>query len=131
MFNNNFFILIRNNAFLLKLIDKLIINSILQKIRLFNFNNIKFNFINLKTKHKRFFNCYFNFCIVKNLFVNFFIDLIVFFNCNLIVIKVCLTFFIKVNFVNFYKSKIYKKAITNTYTNSTKQNMGKNTKSLP
>ena len=85
----------------------------MQKTRLFNFINIKFSFIDVKTKHKRFFNYYFNFCIAKNLFVDFFIDLTVFFNCNLIVIKICLTFFVKINFVNFYKSKIYKKTITN------------------
>ena len=114
-FNSDFFILIRSDVFLLTLINKLIINSILQKIQLFNFNNIKFSFINLKTEHKRFFNCYFNFRIVKNLFVDFFTDLTAFFNCDLTVIKTCLTFFVKINFVDFYKSKTYKKTITNAH----------------
>ena len=102
-FNNDFFILIRSDVFLLTLINELIINSILQKTRLFSFSDIKFSFIDLKTKHKRFFNRYFNFRTVKNLFINFFIDLITFFNCNLVVTKAYLAFFVKINFVNFYK----------------------------
>ena len=113
-FNNDFFISIRNDVFLSTLINELIINLILQKIRLFNLNDIKFNFIDLKTKHKRFLDCYFNFRIAKNLFVDFFINLIAFFNYNSTIIKICLTFFVKINFVDFYKSKIYKKTITNT-----------------
>ena len=113
-FNNDFFTSICNNIFLLTLVNKLTINSILQKTWLFSFSNVKFSFINLKTKHKRFFNRYFNFRIAKNLFIDSFTNLTVFFNCNSAVIKVCLAFFVKANFVNFYKSKIYKKVITNT-----------------
>ena len=87
-------------------IDKLIIDLIAQKIWLFNA-------LSVEIKLQRTFNYYFEFRFVKNFLMNFLIDLIVLFNYNFVVIKVVLILLVKVFLIDFHKSKIYKKTITN------------------
>ena len=93
--------------FTLTFIDKLIIDSIIQEIQLFNA-------LNVETKLQQTFNYYLKFRFVKNFSINFLIDLIVLFNYNFVVIKTILTLLVKVFLINFYKLKTYKKVITNT-----------------
>ena len=87
-------------------IDKLIIDSIIQEIWLFNA-------LNVETKLQWTFNYYSKLWFVKNFSINFLINLIVLFNYNFVVIKIVLTLFVKVFSIDFYKLKIYKKTITN------------------
>ena len=93
--------------FTLMFINKLIINSIAQKIRLFNTSSVK-------TKLQQTFNYYFELRFVKNFLINSLIDLTVLFNCNLVIIKIALTLFVKTFSIDFHKPKTYKKTITNT-----------------
>ena len=88
-------------------VNELIFDSILQKTRLFNIVNNETN----QLQHA--FNRHSKLRFVKNSFVNFFIDFVVFLNCDFVVIKIVLTFLIKVFFVDFYESKTYKKTMTN------------------
>ena len=92
---------------MLMFIDKLIIDSIIQKTRLFNA-------LNVETKLQRAFNYYSKLRFVKNFSMNSLIDLIVLFNCDFVVTKAVLTLFIKAFLTDFYESKTYKKTITNT-----------------
>ena len=92
--------------FTLTFIDKLVINSIIQKTRLFNA-------LNVEIKLQRTFNYYSKLWFIKNFLMNFLIDLIVLFNYNFVVIKIVLTLLVKVFSIDFYESKTYKKAITN------------------
>ena len=113
--NRNFFV--ANNTpfasstssigiFTLTFIDELIIDSIAQKIRLFNASSIE-------TKLQRTFNHHSEFRFVRNFSMNFLIDLIVLFNCDFVVVKAVLTLLVKVFSIDFHESKTYKKAITN------------------
>ena len=106
--NSNFFAFSASliKFFTLTFIDKLIIDLIIQEIRLFNA-------LNVETKLQQTFNYYLKFRFVKNFSINFLIDLIVLFNYNFIVIKIALTLFVKIFLINFYELKTYKKAITN------------------
>ena len=96
------------NIFTLISIDELIIDFILQKIKLFNSIDVK----------QKFFDRYSKFRFVKKFFVNSLIDLIViekivFVKTNSIIAKTTLILFVKTTFVNFYKSKLYKKVMIN------------------
>ena len=106
--NNIFFAFLASSVkfFTSTFIDKLIIDLIIQKIRLFNT-------LNIETKLQRTFNHYLKFRFVKNFSINSLIDLIVLFNCDFVVIKVALTLLVKVFSIDFYESKTYKKTITN------------------
>ena len=106
--NNTFFAFLINliKFFTLTFIDKLIIDLIIQKIRLFNA-------LNVETKLQQTFNHYSKFRFVKNFLINFLINLIVLFNCNFVIIKVALILLVKVFSIDFYELKTYKKAITN------------------
>ena len=106
--NNTFFAFSTNliKFFTSTFINKIIIDSIIQKTRLFNA-------LNVKTKLQRTFNYYSKFRFVKNFSINSLINLIILFNYNFIVIKIALTLFVKVFLINFYKLKTYKKTITN------------------
>ena len=95
-----------NNAFTSIFVNKLINNLILQKTWLFNATNVEL-------KQQRTFNHYLKLRFVKDLFVNFFIDLIVLFNYDSTIIKTALILLNKIAFVDFYELKTYKKAITN------------------
>ena len=97
---------LNNNVFTSILIDKLINDLILQKTQLFNTTNVEL-------KQQQTFDYYSKFRFVKNFFVNFLIDFAILFNCDLIVIKIVLILFVKIASIDFYKLKIYKKAITN------------------
>ena len=77
-------------------VNKLIIDSITQKIWLLNALNA-----NVKIELKRTFNHYTKFRLIKNFLMNSLIDLIVLFNYNSIVIKAILTLFVKAFFTNF------------------------------
>ena len=92
------------NIFTLISIDELIINFILQKIKLFNSIDVK----------QKTFDRHSKFWFFKNFFVNSLIDLIiiekiVFVKTNLIIVKTTLILFVKTTLMNFYKSKSYKK----------------------
>ena len=92
--------------FTLILIDELIIDFILQKIKLFNSIDVK----------QKIFDRYSKFRFVKKIFVNLLTDLIVikkivFVKTNLIIIKTTLILFVKIISMNFYESKLYKKVI--------------------
>ena len=94
--------------FTLILINKLIINFILQKIKLFNSINVKQEIFDRHSKFRFF----------KNFFVNLLIDLIiikkiVFVKTNLIIVKTTLILFVKTTSINFYESKLYKKIMIN------------------
>ena len=100
--NSNF----NANIFTSISIDELIIDFILQKIKLFNSINVK----------QKIFNCYSKFRFVKKFFVNSLIDLIViekivFVKTNSIIVKTALILFVKTTLMNFYESKLYKKII--------------------
>ena len=97
--NSTFFVFSTNliEIFTLTFIDKLIIDLIVQKTRLFNT-------LGVETKFR----------FVKNFSITFLIDLVVLFNCNFVVIKVVLILFVKVFLIDFHESKIYKKIIANT-----------------
>ena len=101
MFNINLI-----NFFTLMFIDKLIINLIIQKIRLFNA-------LSVETKLQQTFNYFLKFRFVKNFLINFLINLIILFNCDFVVIKIALTLFVKIFSIDFYELKTYKKTITN------------------
>ena len=88
-------------------VNKLIIDSTTQEIRLSNALNVE----NVEIELKRTFNYYAKLRSTKNLLMNLLIDLIALFNCNSIVIKTILTLFVKVFFTNFHESKLYKEAI--------------------
>ena len=93
--------------------DELIIDFIVQKIRLFTFLN--FTFLN---KQQRALDRYTDFRFVKNFFVNSltrFVTIKAFFNCDFVVTKVALTLFVKISSIDLHKSKIYKKAIIDAY----------------
>ena len=109
-FSNNFNFNFNFNAniFTLILIDELIIDFILQKIKLFNSIDIK----------QKIFDRYSKFQFVKIFFVNLLIDLIViekiiFVKTNSIIVKTTLILFVKITSMNFYESKLYKKVIIN------------------
>ena len=94
--------------FTLILIDELIIDFILQKIKLFNSIDVK----------QKIFDRYSKFRFFKIFFVNSLIDLIiiekiVFVKINLIIVKTTLILFVKTTLMNFYESKLYKKIIIN------------------
>ena len=87
-------------------IDELIIDFILQKIKLFNSIDVK----------QKIFDRYSKFRFFKNFFVNLLIDLIViekivFVKANSIIVKTTLILFVKITSINFYESKLYKKII--------------------
>ena len=89
-------------------IDELIIDFILQKIKLFNSIDVK----------QKIFDRHSKFRFIKNFFVNSLIDLIiiekiVFVKTNSIIVKTTLILLVKTASMNFYKSKSYKKVITN------------------
>ena len=89
-------------------IDKLIINFILQKIKLFNSINVKQKTFDRHSKFRFF----------KIFFMNLLIDLIiikkiVFVKTNLIIVKTTLILFVKITLINFYELKSYKKIIIN------------------
>ena len=94
------------NMFTLISINELIIDFILQKIKLFNSINVK----------QKIFDRYSKFRFIKKFFVNSLIDLIVikkivFVKTNLIIVKTTLILFVKTIFVNFYELKLNKKII--------------------
>ena len=85
-------------------IDELIIDFILQKIKLFNSIDIKQKTFDRHSKFRFF----------KKIFVNSLIDLIIikkviFIKTNLIIVKTTLILFVKTTSINFYESKLYKK----------------------
>ena len=87
-------------------IDELIIDFILQKIKLFNSINVK----------QKTFDRHSKFRFVKNFFVNSLIDLIaikkiVLVKTNSIIVKTTLILLVKTALMNFYESKSYKKVI--------------------
>ena len=87
-------------------IDELIIDFILQKIKLFNSIDVK----------QKIFDRYSKFRFFKNFFVNSLTDLIViekvvFVKTNSIIVKTALILFVKTTSMNFYESKLYKKVI--------------------
>ena len=87
-------------------IDELIIDFILQKIKLFNSIDVKQKTFDRHSKFRFF----------KNFFVNSLTDLIVIekivlVKANLIIVKTTLILFVKVASMNFYESKLYKKVI--------------------
>ena len=109
-FNFNFNV----NMFTSISIDELIIDFILQKIKLFNLIDVKQKILDRHSK----------FWFFKNFFVNSLIDLIViekivFVKTNSIIVKTTLILFVKTTLIlfvkttlmNFYKSKSYKKII--------------------
>ena len=94
--------------FMLISINELIIDFILQKIKLFNSIDVK----------QKIFDRYSKFRFVKKIFVNLLIDLIiikkiVFVKTNLIIVKTTLILFVKITLINFYELKLYKKVIIN------------------
>ena len=94
--------------FMLISINELIINFILQKIKLFNSIDIK----------QKIFDRYSKFRFFKKFFVNSLTDLIiiekiVFVKTNLIIVKTTLILFVKTTLINFYELKLYKKVIIN------------------
>ena len=101
-----FVFLFNSNSLTSIFVNELITNSTAQKIWLSNALNA-----NVKIELKRTFNYYAKFRSTKNLSINLFIKLIVLFNCDLIVIKIVLTLFVKIFFTNFHELKLYKKAI--------------------
>ena len=89
-------------------IDELIIDFILQKIKLFNSIDIKQKTFDRHSKF-RFFKKFF-----VNLLINLIvIEKIVFVETNLIIVKTTLILFVKTTSMNFYESKSYKKIIIN------------------
>ena len=94
--------------FTLILINELIIDFILQKIKLFNSIDVK----------QKTFDRYSKLRFFKIFFVNSLIDLIViekivFVKANSIIIKTTLILFVKATSINFYESNLYKKIIIN------------------
>ena len=92
------------NSFTSISVNKLITNSTTQKIRLLNALNA-----NVEIELKQTFNYYTKLRSTKNLLINLFIELIVLFNYNLIVVKIVLTLFVKAFFTNFHELKLYSK----------------------
>ena len=93
---------------MLILIDELIIDFILQKIKLFNSIDVKQKIFDRHSKFRFF----------KNFFMNSLIDLIiikkiVFVKTNSIIVKTTLILFVKITSINFYESKSYKKIMIN------------------
>ena len=94
------------NTFTSISIDELIIDFILQKIKLFNSIDVK----------QKVFDRHSKFRFIKNFFVNSLTDLIViekivFVKTNSIIVKTALVLFVKTTSMNFYESKSYKKII--------------------
>ena len=94
--------------FMLISIDELIIDFILQKIKLFNSINVKQKAFDRHSKFRFF----------KNFFVNSLTDLIVikkivFVKANLIIVKTALILLVKITLINFHELKSYKKVIIN------------------
>ena len=110
---NNALTFLNNNYIISLNHDELIIDFIVQKIRLLIFLN--FTFLN---KQQRVFDRYTNFRFVKNFFVNLLTKLAtikIFFNCDFAIIKIALTLFVKNFSIDLHESKIYKKTIVNAY----------------
>ena len=110
---NNALTFLNNNYTISSNHDELIIDFIVQKIRLFTFLN--FTFLN---KQQRVLDRYTNFRFVKNSFVNSLTKLVTiktFFNCDFVVIKIALILFVKIFSIDLHESKIYKKAIIDAY----------------
>ena len=87
-------------------IDELIIDFILQKIKLFNSIDVKQKIFDRHSKFRFF----------KNFFVNSLTDLIVIekiilVKANSVIVKTTLILFVKTTLINFYKSKLYKKVM--------------------
>ena len=89
-------------------INELIINFILQKIKLFNSIDVKQKVFDRHSKFRFF----------KKIFVNLLTDLIViekivFIKTNSIIVKTTLILFVKTTLIDFYESKSYKKIMIN------------------
>ena len=102
------FLFISINSVTSIFVNKLIIDSTTQEIRLSNTLSVE----NVEIELKRTLNYYAKFRLTKNFSINSLIDFVVLFNCNSIVVKIALTLFVKAFFTNFHESKLYKKAIT-------------------